>query len=125
MLVVCCDLIINFMQILEERMSELSRKQRHLSTGETRQFDYRPVGEKNPIFSRLGEKDRSKKLLEYACFHKADLDEADKDKDGSDDSNKNHDGTSEFDAYSHKVLYGPRTPCILIGNRMMLFCCCR
>ena len=45
-------------QILEERTKELSKKQRHLSTGETRQFDYRPVGEKNPLFARLGEKER-------------------------------------------------------------------
>lgn len=46
-------------QILEERTKELlSKKQRHLSTMETRQFDYRPVGEKNPLFGRLGEKDR-------------------------------------------------------------------
>ncbi|CAM9582436.1 unnamed protein product [Pylaiella littoralis] len=110
-------------EILEERMSELSRKQRHLCTGETRQFDYRPVGVKNPLFARLGEKERSKKLLEYACFHKSDLAEADKDKDraagisnsssssSSEESNRNsngnnnrHDGsTSEFDAFSHKV----------------------
>lgn len=93
-------------------MSELSRKQRHLSTGETRQFDYRPVGVKNPLFARLGEKERSKKLLEYACFHKSDLDEADRDKDHAGSSSDNddhhhhhhHEGsTSEFDAYSHKV----------------------
>lgn len=45
-------------QILEQRASELSKKQRQLSTGETRQFDYRPVGEKNPLFGRLGEKER-------------------------------------------------------------------
>ncbi|CAM9848298.1 unnamed protein product [Ectocarpus fasciculatus] len=94
-------------EILEERTSELSRKQRHLSTGETRQFDYRPVGEKNPLFYRLGEKDRRHKLLDYACFHKSDLEEADRDNeavqtpDNSDGSGGK--GTSDFDAYSHKV----------------------
>lgn len=55
----------------------------------------------------------SKKLLEYACFHKADLEEADRDKDGTDDSSHSDGhghggggggkGISEFDAYSHKV----------------------
>lgn len=39
-------------------MSELTKKERHLATGETRQFDYRPIGERNPLFTRLGEKDR-------------------------------------------------------------------
>ena len=45
-------------QILEERTSELSKRQRHLSTGETRQFDHRPAGERNPLFDRLDEKER-------------------------------------------------------------------
>ncbi|CAN0079749.1 unnamed protein product [Scytosiphon promiscuus] len=93
-------------EILEERMSELSRKQRHLSTGETRQFDYRPVGERNPLFFRLDEKERSKKLLDYACFHKGDLEEADKDKDCAERRTSVGSGgknTSEFDAYTHKV----------------------
>ncbi|CAB1110142.1 unnamed protein product [Ectocarpus sp. CCAP 1310/34] len=108
-------------EILEERTSELSRKQRHLSTGETRQFDYRPVGEKNPLFYRLGEKERRhvsvKILLDYACFHKSDLEEADRDNEavqtpddsaGASDNNSHIDGsggksTSDFDAYSHKV----------------------
>lgn len=51
----------------------------------------------------------SKKLLEYACFHKADLEEADRDKDGNDHSGHSHShshggkDTSEYDAYSHKV----------------------
>ena len=45
-------------QILEERTAELSKRQRHLSTGETRQFDHRPAGERNPLFSRLDEKER-------------------------------------------------------------------
>lgn len=54
-------------QILEERTKELTKKQRHLSTGETRQFDYRPVGEKNPLFARLGEKERRCCCLMYIC----------------------------------------------------------
>lgn len=45
-------------QILAAREEELPKKQRALSTGETRQFDYRAVGERNPLFGRLGEKDR-------------------------------------------------------------------
>lgn len=63
---------------------------------------------------------RSKKLLEYACFHKADLEEADRDKgkgkDGAGEGSHRHGyghshgdghggkGASEFDAYSHKVI---------------------
>lgn len=45
-------------QILLERASKLSKKQRNLATGETRQFDHRPVGERNPLFGRLEEKER-------------------------------------------------------------------
>ncbi|CAM9520453.1 unnamed protein product, partial [Laminaria digitata] len=77
-------------EILEERTSELSKRQRHLSTGETRQFDHRPAGERNPLFDRLDEKERSKKLLDYACFHKGDLKEVDRDSSQNSNDNDNH-----------------------------------
>lgn len=49
----------------------------------------------------------SKKLLEYACFHKGDVEEADKDRDdddGNDNVGSGGKGTSEFDDYTHKVI---------------------
>lgn len=64
----------------------------------------------------------SKKLLEYACFHKADLEEADRDKDGNGDSSHSHSGghgrggkgASDYDAYSHKVGPLPFRPCSIL-----------
>ncbi|CAN0394135.1 unnamed protein product, partial [Discosporangium mesarthrocarpum] len=43
---------------LGERLKGLTKKQRQVATGETRQFDHRPTGEFNPLFKRLGEKER-------------------------------------------------------------------
>lgn len=46
------------LQILDARSEQLTKKQRQLATGETRQFDHRPLGQRNPLFERLGENER-------------------------------------------------------------------
>lgn len=54
-------------QELERRLQDLPRRLRKVATAaglETRQFDYRPSGEKNPLFGPLDERLRKQALLQ-------------------------------------------------------------